>query len=605
MERLSGIGVSAGVAVGRAVILTQRTEVMRFPIPPDRVEREVQALYAACDRSRRQLQDISARVSQGPGSELAALFDAQILMLDDPMLVGRAEDIIRTERVNAAWAVHRAYQGLYELFSSMEDPYLRERENDVADVAGRLRMNLRHGATGPRELLSQIDGPSILIADELTASVAAQLDWSRVQGFATDAGSRTYHTAILARSLNVPAIVGLHDASLRISAGTPVILDGTTGELTVTPPPEAIAEAQRRAARPKRRGTAPAESGPVTTRDGVRIRIEANIELLKDLEYLNEYGAEGVGLYRSEFMLKGRAIENVTEGEQYRMYRSLIEQVAPRPVTIRTFDLDERQVGREPRPERRRTRPGLRGLRLGLANPEVLRTQLRALVRASAHGPLRIMFPFVTAVEEVRRARAMLVEMQGEFEGAVSDFRRIGGDLKVGAMIEVPSAALAADLLAPEVDFFTIGTNDLIQYCLAVDRTDDRVSDLYEPLHPAVLRLIRLVRRAAARHRIPVSLCGEMASDPALVGLLVGLGLTEFSMTPGAIPIVRQVVQELSAQQARRLASHVLRLATAAEIEHYLFDALAASASGMSARHAAGPFHRNGPNRASQRSPSS
>jgi phosphoenolpyruvate-protein phosphotransferase (PTS system enzyme I) len=567
MERLSGIGVSGGVAVGRAVILSQRTEVMRFPIPPDRVEQEVAALHAACNRSRQQLQDISARVARGPGSDLAALFDAQVLMLDDPMLIGKSEEIIRTERVNAAWAVHRAYEALNELFSSMEDPYLRERETDVADVAGRLRMNLRHGGLGPRELLSQIDGPSILIADELTASVAAQLDWSRVQGFATDAGSRTYHTAILARSLNVPAIVGLHDASLRIAAGTPVVLDGTTGELVASPLPELIEEAQRRASRPRRRGAA-ADSGPIATTDGVRIRLEANVELLEDLEYLNEYGAEGVGLYRSEFMLSGRPLDSITEDEQYRMYRGLIEQVAPRPVTIRTFDLDERQVSRDQRrPDRRRSRPGLRGLRLGLANPDVLRTQLTALVRASAHGPLRVMFPFVTGVEEVRQARAILHDC-----GADAD------RLKVGAMIEVPSAALAADLLAPEVDFFTIGTNDLIQYCLAVDRTDDRMSDLYEPLHPAVLRLIRLVRRAAARHRIPVSLCGEMASDPALVGLLVGLGLTDFSMTPGAIPIVRQVVQGMSAHDARRLAGRALKLATAAEIEHYLFDALAASA---------------------------
>lgn len=566
MERLTGIGVSAGLVVGRAVILTQRTEVMRFPIPPDRVDREVAALLAARDQSRQQLQDISTHIAQGAGSELAALFDAQILMLDDAMLIGRAEEIIRTERVNAAWAVHRAYEALYELFSSMEDPYLREREGDVADVAGRLRMNLRHGAKGPRELLSQIDGPAVLIADELTASVAAQLDWTRVQAFATDAGSRTYHTAILARSLKVPAIVGLHDASLRIAAGTPVVLDGTTGELVVAPSPQMIEDAQRRASRPRRRGPN-ADSGPITTSDGVRIRLEANIELLEDLEYLNEYGAEGVGLYRSEFMLSGRPLESVTEDEQYSMYRSLIEQVSPRPVTIRTFDLDERQIGRDQsRTERRRTRPGLRGLRLGLANPDGLRTQLRALVRASAHGPLRIMFPFVTAVEEVRQARAILSHIDGH--------QRI----KVGAMIEIPSAALAADLLAADVDFFTIGTNDLIQYTLAVDRTDDRMSDLYEPLHPAVLRLIRLVRRAAGRQRIPVSLCGEMASDPALVGLLVGLGLTEFSMTPGAIPIVRQVVQEMSAQEARRLAGHVLRLATAAEIEQYLFDALAASA---------------------------
>ena len=266
-------------------------------------------------------------------------------MLDDPMLVGRADEIIRTERVNAAWAVHRAYEEVYQLFTAMEDPYLRERDNDVADVAGRLRMNLRHGARGPRELLSQIDGPSILIADELTASVAAQLDWTRVQAFATDAGSRTYHTAILARSLKVPAIVGLHDASLRIAAGTPLVLDGTTGELVIAPSAEMIDDAHRRATRPRRRGAHTADAGPVSTTDGVRVRLEANVELLEDLEYLNEHGAEGVGLYRSEFMLSGRPLESVTEDEQYALYRSLIERVAPRPVTIRTFDLDERQVG--------------------------------------------------------------------------------------------------------------------------------------------------------------------------------------------------------------------------------------------------------------------
>ena len=580
MERLTGIGVSPGVAVGRAVVLTQRTEVMRFPIPPDRVEREIASLHRAQAASRQQLQDIRVKLDRGHGSEMAALFDAQLLMLDDPLLVGRAEEIVRVERVNAAWAVHRANEELCRVFMSMEDPYLRERENDVADVAGRLRLNLRHGAQGPRELLSQIDGPSVLIADELTASVAAQLDWSRVQGFATDAGSRTYHTAILARSLKVPAIEGLHDASVRIAAGTPVILDGTTGELVAAPTPDQIDEAHRRAATPRGRSTTASAAGPVTTTDGVRVRLEANIELLEDLPFLNEHGAEGVGLYRSEFMLSGRSPEAATEDAQYALYRSLVEQVAPRPVTIRTFDLDERQSAGARGPERRRTRPGLRGLRFSLANPAALRTQLRALVRASAHGPLRVMFPFVTAVEEVRQARAILDEVTRDLAvesgtGAASGFSRI----PVGAMIEVPSAALAADLLATEVDFFTIGTNDLIQYCLAVDRTDDRVSDLYEPLHPAVLRLIRMVRRAAARHRIPVSLCGEMASDPALVGLLVGLGLTEFSMTPGAIPIVRQVIREMSAGEARRLASHALTLPTAAEIEQYLFDALGASVS--------------------------
>lgn len=571
MERLTGIAVSPGVAVGRAVILTLRTEAIRFPIPPERVEREVAVLHTARDQSRTQLQDIRDRVQKARGAELAAIFDAQILMLDDALFVGRAEEIIRLERVNAAWAVHRAYEELGAVFASVEDAYLRERENDVADVAGRLRMNLRHGARGARDLLSELDGPSVLIADELTASLAAQLDWNRIQGFALDAGSRTYHTAILARSLKVPAIVGLHDASARIAAGTPIVLNGTSGELIVDPSGEAI-DAARRAARPRRRTErreADSAHGPAVTADGVAVRLQANVELLEDLELLREHGAEGVGLYRSEFMLSGRSLASATEDAQYALYRNLIEQVAPQPVTIRTFDVDERQLSFGAA-DRRRGRAGLRGLRLGLARPELLRTQLRALVRAGAHGRLRVMFPLVTGVDEVRHAKRILAEVSAELATPAP---------AVGAMVEVPAAAVAADLLAPEVDFLTIGTNDLIQYTLAVDRTDDRVSEFYEPLHPAVLRLIRMVRRAATRHRIPLSLCGEMASDPALLGLLIGLGLTEFSMTPGAIPTARQAVRDIRAEHARSLASHALRLGTAEEIEKYLFDALATSAT--------------------------
>jgi phosphotransferase system enzyme I (PtsI) len=564
VERLSGIGVSPGVAVGRAVVLTLRTEVVRFPIPPDRVERELSVLRSAREQSRQQLHDIRERI-RTRGQDLAAIFDAQMLMLDDALFVGRAEEIVRTERVNAAWAVHRAYEEIRRIFASVEDPYLRERENDVADVAGRLRMNLRHGARGARDLLSELEGPSVLVADELTASFAAQLDWTRIQGFAVDAGSRTYHTAILARSLKVPAIVGLHDASSRIPAGIPVILDGTSGEVVVDPAPPAIDEAQRRAARP-RRGQAPPPHGdaaePLATTDGVPIRLEANVELLEDLDFLEEYGAQGVGLYRSEFMLTGRSLEGATEDAQYALYRSLLEEVSPLPVTIRTFDLNERQLTGSGTPL---TRPGLRGLRLGLARPEILRTQLRALLRASMHGRLRIMFPFVTSVEEIRQARSMLLEIAREL-GITPP--------AVGVMVEVPAAALTADLMAAEADFLTIGTNDLIQYCLAVDRTDDRVSDLYEPLHPSVLRLIRLVRRAAGRRRIPVSLCGEMASDPALLGLLIGLGLREFSMTPAAIPMAQQAIRELRADQARELASHALTLPTAEAIEQYLFGEL-------------------------------
>jgi len=572
VQRLTGVGVSPGVAVGRAVILTLRTDAIRFPIPPDRVDREVGALHAACEQSRLQLQDIRTRIQEARGAELAAIFDAQILMLDDSLFVGRAEQIIRSERVNAAWAVHRAYEELGAVFASFEDPYLRERENDVADVAGRLRMNLRHGVRGARDLLSELDGPSILIADELTASLAAQLDWTRIQGFALDAGSRTYHTAILARSLTIPAVVGLHDAAAQIAAGTPVILDGTTGELFADPTPEAIDDARSKVAARLQRPAVTRENvdggGPALTADGVSIRLQANVELLEDLALLREHGAEGVGLYRSEFMLSGQSLGSATEEAQYAMYRSLIEQVAPQPVTIRTFDVDERQLAYGG--ERRRGRAGLRGLRLGLARPGLLRTQLRALVRAGAHGRLRVMFPLVTGVHEMRQARRMLVEVSAELGLAAP---------AVGAMVEVPAAAVAADLLAREVDFLTIGTNDLIQYCLAVDRTDDRMSEFYEPLHPSVLRLIRMVCRAARRHRVPVSLCGEMASDPALLGLLIGLGLTDFSMTPAAIPLARQAIHDIRADHARALASHALTLATAEEIQTYLLEALATSAA--------------------------
>jgi phosphotransferase system enzyme I (PtsI) len=577
MERLTGIGVSPGVAVGPALVAIQRTQVIRFPIAPDRVARELSALERARVRSREQLEQIRRQLVERKGSELAAIFDAQLLMLDDPMLVGRAAIIVCEERVNAEWAVQRALDEIAAVFNDVDDPYLRERKGDLHDVAGRLRMNLRDEKGGARDLLQDLDTPCVLIADELTPSVVAQLDWTRIRGFATDAGSRTYHTAILARSLGVPAIVGLHDASLRVPPGAAVIVDGETGELTIDPLPTVRLEAQGRV-RDTRLHTAdwPPQSGPVQTRDGIRITLQANIDRSDDVAAAVGAGAEGIGLYRSEFMLVGGPPDMAAEDEQYHVYRQLVERMAPRQVTIRTFDIDERQLARplvdaalDARwfPEHERVgHAGLRGIRFGLAQPAIFKTQLRAILRAAAHGPVRIMFPFVSSVQEVRTAKALLAEAKAQLQALEVE----PPEVPVGIMIEVPSAAFTASLLAREADFFTIGTNDLIQYTLAVDRTDDRVSNRYEPLHPAVLRLLRQVRRGAVRHGIPVSVCGEMASDPLLLGLLIGCGLTDFSMTPGALPMARRAVAETHAGQMARLAARALTLGTVDEIEQLL-----------------------------------
>jgi len=580
VERLTGIPVSPGVVVGRAVVLTGHADVVRFPIAPDRVDDELQTLDRARERSHTQLQEIRDRLAHGPGHDLAPLFDAQLLILDDSMFLGRAQALIRDERVNAAWAVHRAYEELCAVFATVEDPYLRERDSDLADVAGRVRMNLRRASGWTSDLLHEVDGPAVLVADELTASIAAQMDWSRVLGFVTDAGGRTHHTAILARSLKVPAVVGLRDVSRRVRPGTPVIIDGGSGAVIIDPSAAQIDDARRHAPARRRPAVAGAAAGPAepaVTADGVAIHLEANLERLDDVPAVLEAGAEGVGLFRSEFLLAGRAADHLSEDQQVEIYRELLAALAPRPVTVRTFDLDERQPGPWTSRERRDTRPGLRGLRLGLARPEVLTTQLRALLRAAPAGRLRVMFPFVTSVEEMRSATALMRE-------AAERVGYAGVPVPVGAMVEVPSAALAADLLAREAAFFTVGTNDLIQYTLAVDRTDERVSGLYQPLHPAVLRLLRLVRRAASRAGIPAAVCGEMASDPALIGLLVGLGFREFSMTPSAIPVVRRIVEGLQVGEARRTAGTTLRLATAGDVEQHLLGALAADNRGPGAR---------------------
>ena len=585
MQRLTGIGVSPGIVSGRAVILIQREQVLRYHVPAARLDHELERLEASRRRARQQLIDIRAGVALRRGPEMASIFDAQLLMLDDKMLVPGAAEIVRQQHVNAEWAIQRVFQEFSAIFDEIADPYLRERKGDVADLVGRLKMNLRPGMATPRDLLRELDEASVLIADELTPSLVAQIDWTRVRGFATDAGGRTYHSAILARSLEVPAVVGLYDASRVIQPGQLVVIDGSASEVIVEPGEELLTRASRH-----RDDRAPAllsehqRRGPALTADGVRIKLDANIEFPDDLAAAKYAGAEGIGLFRSEFLLTSGRPEASLGGDedaQYEIYRGMLEGMAPGTVTIRTFDVDEDQLARPladgwVADAERAGRQGLRGLRLSLARPELFRVQVRALLRAARHGHLRIMFPFVSGVEQIREGRRLVEE-------AAAELARRGepaGRVPIGVMIEIPAAAYTADLIAREVDFFTIGTNDLIQYCLAVDRADARVSDMYEPLHPAVLRMIVMARRAATRGRIPVSLCGEMASDPALLTLLVGLGLTDFSMTPSAIPTARQVLAEIRTEDFRALARRIIGLPTAQDIERELEAALGGLVAG-------------------------
>ena len=413
MERLKGIGVSPGVVAGRAVVLIQRAHVLRYQIAPARLDRELRRLDDSRVRSREQLIEIQSRLT-ARRPELASLFDAQLLMLDDPMLLPGAADIVREQRVNAEWAVQQVFHEVSAMFEEFADPYLQERRGDVADLVGRLRMNLRQGVATPRDLLRDLDESSVLIADELTPSIAAQVDWTRVRGFATDVGSRTYHTAILARSLDVPAVVGLHNASERVRAGQIVVIDGSASEVIIEPTSEELARAAHHA--DDHRPAAPVDADrkrPAATADGVPIRLDANIEFPDDLAAARYAGAEGIGLYRSEFLVTGGAEDIGDEDRQYEIYRGMLEGMAPGSVTVRTFDVDEEQLasrlahhhplsaGWEP-DEARASRQGLRGLRLSLTRPDLFRVQLRALLRAARHGSLRIMFPFVSSGDHHR-----------------------------------------------------------------------------------------------------------------------------------------------------------------------------------------------------------
>jgi phosphotransferase system enzyme I (PtsI) len=560
MVRLDGVAVGPGIGIGTIYLHdTGLSPIPEYRIASGLVERERLRLAEAADRAIAELRALGSKVralSDGPGEELACILEAYEQMLRGSRLLRGADRRIGEYRVNAEAAVRVEMTELIGAFSAMDDDYLAARIDDIREVGRRLIRNLTRRPRQPG--LTTVPRGSIIVAEELSPADTALLNPRLVGGLATTLGARQSHTAIMARSLGLPAVVAVPGLMRHAGAGATVVVDGASGAVILNPDPETLSWYRNRRASflRTRRSLLRLRDVPSVTRDGVPVHLHANVELPSEVEAVSQSGAEGIGLVRSEFLYMNRDSLPGVE-EQAEAFRTLIEHMKGRPVTIRTLDLGGEKLG-DALDIKAGANPalGLRAVRLSLTRTELLRTQYAAILRAACHGPARILLPMVCTVDEVRAARAILDEV-------VESFRAEGQALPdplppLGVMIEVPAAALSADALAREVDFFAIGTNDLTQYALAIDRTDEAVAHLYDPLHPAVLRLIHFATGAAQAARIPVSLCGEMAGDPRLTALLFGLGVRELSMAAYAIPAVKQRVRRITQDSAREHAHRIL-----------------------------------------------
>jgi phosphotransferase system enzyme I (PtsI) len=567
MTTLRGMGVSSGVAIGRAVCLeTRSADVFRIPLEPERVEAEVERFRSAVARAEEEI-GRNRSSAAALGEELAAIFDAHALMLGDARFAERIEERIREKQVNAEWVVHRTTEELVQRFQSIEDPTFRERADDVRDV-GRYLLRVLQGIS--HHDFSEVEGDVILIADDLTPSDAVRFGRKGVAGFAVESGGRTSHTSIIARSLNLPLVSGLSGVVKLVTDNDIVVVDGDAGTVILHPTAAEVArhEAAREELRRREALLLATRDLRALTRDGVAVRLQANIDLPEEIDDALRFGAEGVGLYRSEFLYIENSPRIPTEEDHLAIYRRLAEASAPHPAIVRTYDLGGRKIAREVM-ETEEENPvlGMRGIRLTLARPQMFRIQLRALYRAALYGDLWILLPMISTIQEVRRFRAFAAAVVDELQRDGVPHRR---EVKIGAMIEVPSAALIADLLAREVDFFAIGTNDLIQYSLAVDRNNEHVADLYQPFHPAIVRMIRFVAESAEAAGIPVSVCGEMAGDPRAAQLLVGLGVRSLSMVSRTIPEIKTRLREMDLGQWARPIRRCAEVATSDEVRALL-----------------------------------
>ena len=567
MKTLQGIAASPGIVTGKAYVLdSEEAAIPLKPIKASGVAKEITRFQDALTETRAEIQKIRDKISLEINKEHGDIFNAHLMVLEDRAVIEEVMERIKKEKLSAEYIFSQVLRKYVQSFLKIDDEYLRERVSDISDVGRRI---VRHLVGNQRSSLSELKEKVIVIAYDLAPSDTAVMHRKNVVGFATDIGGRTSHTAIMAKSLEIPAVVGLERVTREVHSGDTLIVDGIQGVVVINPTPSELQKYQKEQGRHLEfnRSLKRFKDLPCVTKDGRHIELAANIELPEETLSVISHGADGIGLYRTEFLYMNRT-DLPKEEEQYQAYKKVVTAMAPKPVVLRTFDLGgDKFLSHLEMPHEMNPFLGWRAIRFCLASPEIFSVQLKAILRASAHGKLRLMYPMISGVGEVQQANQLLAEAKKELRA-----KKIAFDekMEVGAMIEIPSAALTCDILADEVDFFSIGTNDLIQYSLAVDRINERIAYLYEPAHPAVLRLLQTIIEAGHAKKIWVGICGEMSGDPIFTPVLLGLGMDEISTSPVMVPEIKKIVRSLTFKDAQQIALYVLSLRTGAEVVNFL-----------------------------------
>ena len=565
---LKGIPAAPGIAYGLSFILDKGEFIVpKRSISSSEIDSEIVRFEEAMNNARREIDHLKSKITQDMGTAHARIFDAHLLVLQDSTLVDQVTSGIRKTKTSAEYVFFSVIKKLVEAFGQMSDEYLRERASDVSDISKRV---LRHLMQESKQHdLDSLEDDLIIVAHDLSPSDAVSMYNKKIKGFLTDIGGRTSHTAIIAKSLGVPAVVGLKDSTLRINNQDYVIIDGQKGLVIINPSVETkdlyIKEQNKITASLEKLDDL--KNLPAQTIDGKKVAIRANLELSSEISAVHKYGAEGIGLYRTEFLYMNR-LDLPSEEEQFQAYSQVARAIAPFGVTIRTLDLGgDKFISSVQIPRDMSPFLGCRAIRFCLERPDIFKTQLRAILRASVHGSIQMMYPMISGLGELRQANAILNEVKVALRDEKISFDE---NMKVGIMIEVPAAVMTAEALARETHFFSIGTNDLIQYTLAVDRVNEKTAHLYEPAHPAVLKMIQKTIDAGHNEGIHVALCGEMASDPLLAFLLLGMGIDEFSMSAASILMVKRMIRSVKLQDAQRIAYEAMQLPTGQEIEEFV-----------------------------------